>query len=132
MAWDDWGTERLCRDPRNGRIMGVCAGVADRFGWNATFVRILAVVALVWFTVLTLIVYVALGSMLPERSRDRADRDERRRGVRRPADDTFCNMHPGIRDFDLKLRRTESCVTSGRYDLERAFHDLEKSGIDHV
>ena len=27
--------------PRNGRLLaGVCAGIADRFGWSRTFVRI--------------------------------------------------------------------------------------------
>ncbi|MGH8126190.1 MAG: PspC domain-containing protein [Rhodanobacteraceae bacterium] len=122
MAFDDRGAQRLCRDPRNGRIMGVCAGIADYFDWNATFVRILAVIALVWFTVLTLIVYVALGFMLPadsERSFHRGARDERWRGGHRPTDDTFG-------DCSVNLRRMESCVTSARYDLEREFRDLEK------
>jgi phage shock protein PspC (stress-responsive transcriptional regulator) len=32
--------------PRNGRVIaGVCAAIADRFGWNRTTVRVLAVVS---------------------------------------------------------------------------------------
>jgi phage shock protein C len=27
-------------DKRNGKVMGVCAGIADYTGWDATFVRI--------------------------------------------------------------------------------------------
>jgi phage shock protein PspC (stress-responsive transcriptional regulator) len=34
--------------PRDGRIVaGVCAGLARRFGWNVTAVRVLALVSLV-------------------------------------------------------------------------------------
>lgn len=35
------------RRPRTGRIIGgVCAALADRFGWDVTVVRVLAVVSL--------------------------------------------------------------------------------------
>jgi len=35
------------RRPRTGRIIGgVCAALADRFGWDVTLVRVLAVVSL--------------------------------------------------------------------------------------
>lgn len=34
--------------PREGRIIaGVCAGLARRFGWNVTVVRVLALVSIV-------------------------------------------------------------------------------------
>jgi phage shock protein C len=34
--------------PREGRIIaGVCAGLARRFGWNVTLVRVLALVSIV-------------------------------------------------------------------------------------
>lgn len=34
------------RRPRTGRIIGgVCAALADRFGWNVTVVRLLAVLS---------------------------------------------------------------------------------------
>jgi len=35
------------RRPRSGRIIGgVCAGLARRFGWDVTLVRVLAVVSI--------------------------------------------------------------------------------------
>lgn len=38
-------TQTLSR-PRHGRmIAGVCAGIARRFGWNPTTVRVLAVIS---------------------------------------------------------------------------------------
>ena len=33
---------RFYLDKRNKRFMGVCAGIADYFGWDATWVRIAA------------------------------------------------------------------------------------------
>jgi phage shock protein C len=35
------------RRPRTGRLIGgVCAALADRFGWNVTFVRLLTVLSI--------------------------------------------------------------------------------------
>jgi len=35
------------RRPRTGRLIGgVCAALADRFGWNVTLVRLLAVLSI--------------------------------------------------------------------------------------
>ncbi|SDQ11517.1 phage shock protein C (PspC) family protein [Curtobacterium sp. UNCCL20] len=51
--------------PRNGRILaGVCAGIADRFGWSRTFVRI-AWVILSLFPGPLWIAYVVLWILMP-------------------------------------------------------------------
>jgi phage shock protein PspC (stress-responsive transcriptional regulator) len=35
------------RRPRSGRVIGgVCAALADRFGWNVTIVRLVAVLSI--------------------------------------------------------------------------------------
>lgn len=40
-------TEPLLARPRNGRrIGGVCAGLADKYGWSVTTVRLLAVLSI--------------------------------------------------------------------------------------
>lgn len=125
----DWRAQRFYRDPRNGKIFGVCAGVADYFGWNVTFTRILAIILLLWFNALTLIAYVALGILLPvkpERLYDWDANEEYWRSVRRSAGDTFRDVRQRFRELDAKLQRMEGYVTSGRYDLDREFRDLEK------
>ena len=39
----------LRRQPQNAKIAGVCAGCARRFGWEATWVRVAAILlAVVW------------------------------------------------------------------------------------
>lgn len=51
--------------PREGRwIAGVCAAVANRFGWNVTLVRILTAIAVVFFG-LSLWAYIILWILIP-------------------------------------------------------------------
>jgi phage shock protein C len=38
----------LTLDKRNGKLMGVCAGLANRFGWDVTLIRIGFVLATVF------------------------------------------------------------------------------------
>ena len=62
---EPWRAQRFYRDTANGKVMGVCAGIADYYGWNVTWVRVIAIVALLWLNVVTLIAYVALGMLWP-------------------------------------------------------------------
>ena len=36
--------KKLYRDPQNGMIAGVCAGVAEYFGWDPTWVLLFFVI----------------------------------------------------------------------------------------
>jgi phage shock protein PspC (stress-responsive transcriptional regulator) len=59
-------TSALTR-PREGKIIaGVCAGLADRFGWNATVVRLLFVVSCL-LPGPQFVVYLALWVLMPKR-----------------------------------------------------------------
>ncbi|MGA9343324.1 MAG: envelope stress response membrane protein PspC [Rhodanobacteraceae bacterium] len=120
--------ERLYRDPGQGKLMGVCAGLADYLGCNVTFIRILAIIALFWFHALTLIAYLLLGCMLPTRPDplDDGNSDEKFwRGARRSAAETCRDIRDRFRELDIRLQRMEGYVTSRRYDLDRQFRDLE-------
>ena len=51
--------------PRQGRVIaGVCAAVADRFGWDRTLVRVLTVAAVI-FAGLSLWIYILLWILIP-------------------------------------------------------------------
>jgi phage shock protein C len=124
----NWRAQRFYRDPRHGKLMGVCAGLADYFGWNVTLVRGLAIVALLWFNVVTLAAYLVLGFVLPTKPEALYDWDadeEYWRSVRRSAGDTFRDVRHRFRELDMKLQHMEGYVTSSRYDLDRQFRDLE-------
>lgn len=124
-----WRTQRLYRDPRHGMLMGVCAGLADYLGCNVTLTRILAIVALLWFNVFTLIAYLALGVVLPTKPDHLHEwgHDEIPwRNVRRSASGTFRDTRQRFREIHGRLQRLERYVTSGQYDLDREFRDLEE------
>ncbi len=60
----------LKRAKRDRWIMGVCGGIAHRYGWSLTAVRIATIVVAIiipGFSVIpTLLVYFLLGYLLPE------------------------------------------------------------------
>jgi phage shock protein C len=52
---------RFYLDKRNGKIMGVCAGIADYFGWDVTLVRIAFVLAAVCGVGSPVLIYLLIG-----------------------------------------------------------------------
>jgi len=60
------GRRTLTR-PRNGRIIaGVCAGLAERFGWSVFMVRLLFLLSIV-LPGSQVIVYLVLWLLMPQR-----------------------------------------------------------------
>jgi phage shock protein PspC (stress-responsive transcriptional regulator) len=76
------------RDPANGMILGVCAGLSDQFGFRLGPLRVITVLALLLFTVPTVLVYLVAGLLLPGKpltyygSRDERELWGRRRSER--------------------------------------------------
>ena len=58
---------RLYQDRENGMVSGVCAGVAEFFSFNLTAVRLVALVSLFFFSILTLAVYFMLAFLLKDK-----------------------------------------------------------------
>ena len=60
----------LKRAKRDRWIMGVCGSIAHRCGWNSTVVRLASIVLAIIIpgvsVILTLLLYVLLGYLLPE------------------------------------------------------------------
>ena len=48
-------------DRANSRIMGVCSGLALRFGWDTTLVRVAAVLGLFFLGPVMLAAYLLMG-----------------------------------------------------------------------
>jgi phage shock protein C len=53
-------------DKANGRMMGVCAGLARSTGLDLTLVRVLAVVTTICLTGLTIPAYLVAGLVAPQ------------------------------------------------------------------
>lgn len=58
---------RLYVDRDNRLFFGVCAGLADSFGWPLMTVRIVAALSLLFLFVPTVLVYVTAGLLLPRK-----------------------------------------------------------------
>ncbi len=55
-------------DKANGKMMGVCAGLADATGADATLIRLAAVLSLFVLGPVAIILYVVAGCGAPERA----------------------------------------------------------------
>ena len=121
---------RFYRDPDVGKIGGVCAGLAEYFGFDLALTRLLTVVAMFFFPTL-LLVYFGLWWLLPEKPkllyRDEDDR-EFWRGMRVSPAETLSEVRHRFRSADARLQRMERYVTSRNFRLDQEFRDLERDG----
>jgi phage shock protein C len=136
MTWTDSGANgrsgnpfRLYRDVENGRLAGVCAGIADYLGVRPRLIRLVAILGLFFFSVPTLILYIVLALALrpkpPALFHSRAE-EEFWRGVARAPVDTFQSLRRKFRDLEDRLAQMERQVASGDFDLHRKFRDLDR------
>lgn len=120
---------RLYRNTNDGMILGVCAGVADYFGFDRSVTRILTVVAGFLFPPATLLTYIVLGLLLekaPASSRQTtAERYVLRQRVRAEPHATLDSIRHRFRDLDRRMQRLEKHVTSKRFRLEQEFDGLK-------
>jgi len=121
------------RSRTNSVIAGVCGGIAERFGWDAVVVRLLAVLGFFFmFGPLIIIAYVVLWMITPRRSRSdyapprSSDEEAFWRGVSDRPSATFANLKYTFMDLDERLQNLERNVTSDEWRLRKEFRDLEK------
>ncbi len=126
--YDD-NPRRLYRDPANGWLGGVCAGIADYLSVSPFVIRLLTIIALFFFSLFVVIAYLVLAVVLPVRPQRlyRDQEDERFwRSVRTSPRETFEDVRYRFRELDRRLQRMERYVTSDRFRLDREFRDLER------
>jgi phage shock protein C len=136
-------TRRLYRDPRRGKIGGVCAGIAAYYGVEPWVVRCIAVTGLLFFPSIVFPAYWIAYFLM---DRPPADDGVPRRGSRgeggarypsnhsSPAPEFGSRLSPrnSLRDVqadlaeaELRLRRMERHVTSGQYELRRELNKID-------
>jgi phage shock protein C len=119
---------RLYRDTERGMLFGVCAGVADYFGFRRAAVRWITVI-FCFFLPMTILVYLALAVLLPRKPRAMyKDQQEEVfwRSIRVEPSTTFARVRHRFRELEARLQRVERYVTSSRFKLDRDFRDLER------
>ncbi len=119
---------RLYRIPARGRVMGVCAGIADYLGINILFARIVAIICLISFPVATLIGYFLAGLLLDEMPEHLFTSHEEEvfwRGVRTDPATTCRSQNHKFRELEQRLRKLEAYITSAEFELHREISNLE-------
>ncbi len=120
---------RFYRDSVNGKVMGVCAGIADYTGMDVTLVRIMMVAAILLGSGSPVLLYFIAGWMTPKKPHELAisDDDEDRRfwqGVRRSPTQSAREIRSRMRDIDRRLADIESYVTTENRSLAREIEQL--------
>ena len=126
-ATETIGRRRFYRDSSRAMIGGVCAGVADYFGFNLKVTRILAVISLLMAMPATLLVYFGIVLLVPATPRKAAGLDydaEFRKAVRSDPHHTMVEVGRRYRKMEARLARLERYVTSPRFNLDQEFRNL--------
>lgn len=117
----------LYRDREHAWLSGVCAGVARYLGVSRAAVRLAAVVALIFFALPTVTVYIALAIVLPARPARvfaSAAEEDFWRGVAREPRQTASALRQRYRELEYRMQRLERAATSEDVMLRRRFRDL--------
>lgn len=106
---------------------GVCAGVADYFGFNLCATRFLTVLLFLMFTPLMIIAYIGCVLLVPSDRKlvAEAPADPNfRQAVRSNPAGTLADIRRRFQKLDTRLARLERYVTSSRFDLDQEFRKL--------
>ncbi|OYU36097.1 envelope stress response membrane protein PspC [Novosphingobium sp. PASSN1] len=117
---------RFYRDKVNGKLMGVCAGIADYTGIDVLWVR-LGFIVLGFSMGWPFLIYFALGFLADKKpARLYADRDEQKfwQGVRQSPSRTAREVRSTFRDIDRRLAEVEQFYVSGNPRLSAEIEKL--------
>ena len=119
---------RFYRDKRHGKVMGVCAGIADYTGFDVNLVRVCFVASIFMSGGSILPFYFIAGFMTPTKPRqlELDDREESRfwQGVRASPARSAKDIRSRFRDLDRRLADIESYVTTENRSLAREIEQL--------
>jgi phage shock protein C len=128
MAYQPPSRTRFYRDKRNGKVMGICAGIADYTGFDVTLVRIGMVAAMFLSSGSILPIYFIAGFVAPDKPREleTTDTEEKQfwQSVRTSPTRTARDIRLRLKDIDRRLADIESYVTTENRSLAREIEQL--------
>jgi phage shock protein C len=128
MAYQPPSRTRFYRDKRNGKVMGICAGLADYTGFDVTLVRFALIAAIFLSSGSILPIYFIAGMIAPDKPREfeTTDIEERDfwRSVRRSPTRTARELRMRLKAIDRRLADVESYVTTENRSLAREIEQL--------
>ena len=115
-------------DKKHGKVMGVCAGLADYTGFDVTLIRILFVLAVFMGGGALLPVYFIAGFIADDKPRELQDSDPEEKkfwqNVRTSPSRTARDIKSRFRDIDRRLAQVEHYVTIENRSLAREIEQL--------
>jgi len=128
MSYQPPSRTRFYRDKRNGKIMGICAGIADYTGFDVSLVRITVIAAIFLSSGSIVPIYFLAGMVSPDKPRELENTDveetEFWRQVRRSPTRTARDIRLRLKDIDRRLADVESYVTTENRSLVREIEQL--------
>jgi phage shock protein C len=125
--YDSMPRRRFFRNSDKAMIAGVCAGIADYFGFNLRVTRFLTVIVLLVCGPVTLLAYFGMVLLVPsnrhETRRENFD-PEFRQALRSDPARTLSDVKRRFQSLDNRLARLERYVTSSRFNLDQEFRNL--------
>lgn len=124
---DPFHRRRFYRNRDQAMVAGVCAGIADYFGFNLRVTRLIALVSLLMAMPITLLIYFATVFLVPAApGPGRAPHydAEFRRAMRSDPAQTLSDVKRRFQSLDSRLARLERYVTSSRFSLDQEFRKL--------
>ena len=118
---------RFYRNRDRSMIAGVCAGLANYFGFNLKATRFLAFLSLLIAPPVTLLVYFAtvfLVPAAPDPSKRPGYNEAFQQAIRSDPAQTLSDVKRRFQSLDSRLARLERYVTSPRFDLDQEFRKL--------
>ena len=104
-------------DRANGKLAGVCAGIANMTGWDVTIVRVAFVLLTLTIAFPWSLIAYAVAAFAGQKKRGYA-----RSSLSRPASRE--EQRERVRNLDLRMQAIETYVTSSNSSLAREIEEL--------
>jgi phage shock protein C len=130
----------LYRNASSGKIAGVCAGIADYFGWETWLVRILVVSGVLFGMPFLILGYVAAWFILDKNPKEQAKYNKNQRAsTSKYSQDGNASNHDEYAQVNESIKVKSRVWQSGEppkqafHDIRRKFSSLEKQlqAIEH-
>jgi phage shock protein C len=119
---------RFYRDKRNGKLFGVCSGIADYTGFDVSLVRVCFLAAIFMSGGLVLPFYFIAAMVTPTKpmALERSDSEDQQfwQGVRASPTRAARDIRGRLKDIDRRLADIESYVTTENRSLAREIEQL--------
>lgn len=141
--------KELYRDTEQGKVAGVCAGIAEYFGWELWLVRIIFISGLLLTGSFFFMAYVIGWFVLEKKPQGHTNHNYSSSAIGRgkgwvsneendvkvevkskvwqagePPKQAFKDIHNHFGKLELRLRQVETYVTSSEFQLNREFDKL--------